>query len=100
MSEPAAPQPGQGQQIPVIPWGWEFMVVGETSTGKLMMTRISRPPFEQLALIAVVGDMKRFHQALGEAIRQVETGIQPASQADIAALLRQKWTPPNGTHGG
>lgn len=98
MTEPTPPPPEeQQQQVTVAPWGWQFNLIGDTPAGKMMMIRVIRPPLgEVLILPAVVSDMRKFHDQLGAAIRQAESGIVPASPADIANLMR----PPNGGRTG
>jgi hypothetical protein len=68
------PQP-QPQQIQLTPWSWAFQTIGDTPMGPLMAVMILRPPMEQIQLMAVVADHKRFHHDLGNAIRERESGL-------------------------
>lgn len=97
MTEPTPPPPEGQQQVTVQPWGWQFNLIGDTPTGKMMAIRIVRPPLgEVIVLPAVVSDMRKFHDQLGAAIRQADSGIVTASPTDLANLMR----PPNGGRTG
>ena len=75
MTDQPQPDPAQ-QQVQLTPWSWQFQQVGINPVGApIVAILIQRPPAEQLALIAATGDLKRFHAALGDAIRQFETGL-------------------------
>jgi hypothetical protein len=63
------------EQVQLQPWGWDFPLVGETAAGKVMAVLIRRQLGEVITLPALVADMKRFHEALGDAIKEHGSGI-------------------------
>lgn len=101
MTEPgqdAAPLPPGGFQM--TPWSYEFPEIGIAAGQKVLAIVVTRAPFaERFVQPAALSDLKTFRDKLDEAIRQAETGIATAAPVDIAALVKQKWTPPNGSHG-
>ena len=70
-----APQPQPQQQVALQPWSWEFPLIGHVDGNPVMMIVITRPLGERVCHPAAVADVKRFHQALGDALRQHDTGL-------------------------